>query len=184
MSLKLSNSHFGAYKYPWKGGDSYSVGQGNNNASGSHNGSQAFAFDFSLPSGTEIRAARGGVVEWFQQNQASKYDPTQPTSSTNQPYPDGDLQNWGNALRIRHAGRFSSWYFHLQMNSVVVRVGDVVTQGQIIAKSDNTGRTSGPHLHFQVQSGSADWGQSVPCTFGLNCEQPNTGDSVKSDNAT
>jgi hypothetical protein len=182
-SLKICNSPFGAYKYPWKGGDTYDCGQGNNNTSGSHNGSQSFAFDFSLPTDTEVRAARGGVVEWLQQIQTTHYDPTSPTTASNKPYPNGDLQNWGNAVRIRHAGGFTSWYFHLKTNSVVVKVGDNVVQGQLIAKSNNTGRTSGAHLHFQVQADSKDWGQSVACTFGLNCKVPTGGDSAKSDNA-
>jgi len=184
VCLELQDDPIGAYKYPWKGGVSYTVGQGNNNPSGSHNGSQAWAFDFGLPSGTEIRAARGGTVEWLQENQTTTYNPNQPTGPGNQPFPAGSLQNWGNAVRIRHAGGFTSWYFHIQTNGVLVNVGDVVTQGQVIARSDNTGRSSGAHLHFQVQADSTDWGQSVPCTFGANCEQPATGASVTSNNAT
>jgi hypothetical protein len=181
--FELHDDPLGAYRYPWKGGVSHTVGQGNNNPSGSHNGSQAWAFDFGLPAGTEVRAARGGIVEWFQQNQTANYNPTQPTSPTNTPFPAGSLQNWGNAVRLRHAGGFTSWYFHLQANSVLVNVGDQVTQGQPIARSGNTGRSSGPHLHFQVQADSIDWGQSVPCTFGAGCQQPATGDTVTSDNA-
>jgi hypothetical protein len=183
-SLDIEDDPIGAYRYPWQGGVSYTVGQGNNNPSGSHNGSQAWAFDFSLPAGTQIRAAREGTVEWLQENLTTTYNPNQPTGPGNMPFPAGSLQNWGNAMRIRHAGGFTSWYFHIQSNGVLVNVGDVVTQGQVIAISDNTGRTSGPHLHFQVQADSTDWGQSVPCTFGSNCEQPATGASVTSDNAT
>jgi murein DD-endopeptidase MepM/ murein hydrolase activator NlpD len=181
--LDLQDDPIGAYQYPWQGGVSYTVAQGNNNPSGSHNGSQAWAFDFSLPGGTQIRAAREGTVEWLQENLTATYNPNQPTGPGNTPFPAGSLQNWGNAVRLRHAGGFTSWYFHIQANGVLVNVGDVVTQGQAIAISDNTGRTSGPHLHFQVQADSTNWGQSVPCTFGANCEQPATGASVTSGNA-
>jgi len=181
--LDLEDDPVGAYRYPWQGGVSYTVGQGNN-TSDSHNGSQAWAFDFSLPAGTQIRAARAGTVEWLQENLTATYNPNQPTGPGNTPFPAGSLQNWGNAVRLRHAGGFTSWYFHIQANGVLVNVGDVVTQGQAIALSDNTGRTSGAHLHFQVQADSIDWGQSVPCTFGANCEQPGTNASVTSDNAT
>jgi murein DD-endopeptidase MepM/ murein hydrolase activator NlpD len=184
LNLELQDDPNGAYKYPWKGGVAYTVGQGNNTAGGSHNGSQAWAFDFGLPAGTEIRAARGGTVEWLQENLTATYNPNQADGPGNMPFPAGSLQNWGNAVRLRHAGGFTSWYFHIQANGVRVNVGDVVTQGQVIAISGNTGRSSGAHLHFQVQADSVDWGQSVPCTFGANCEQPSGGDSVTSDNAT
>jgi hypothetical protein len=187
--LDLQDDPIGAYRYPWQGGVSHTVGQGNNNPSGSHNGSQAWAFDFSLPAGTQIRAARAGTVEWLQENLTATYNPNQPTGPGNMPFPTADedpagsLQNWGNAVRLRHAGGFTSWYFHIQANGVLVNVGDVVTQGQTIALSGNTGQSSAAHLHFQVQADSTDWGQSVAHTFGTNCEQPATGASVTSDNA-
>ncbi len=184
VSLELQDDPVGAYRYPWKGGVSYSVGQGSNNPSGSHNGSQAWAVDFGLPAGTEIRAARGGTVEWLQENQTATYNPDLGDGPGNMPFPDGSLQNWGNAVRLRHAGGFTSWYFHIQANGVLVNVGDEVTQGQPIAISGNTGRSSGPHLHFQVQADSENWGMSVAHTFGANCEQPATGATVTSDNAT
>ena len=180
--LELQDDPTGAYRYPWQSGVSYRVGQGNNNPGGSHNGSQAFAFDFSLPAGTTIRAARAGTVEWLQETQTTTYNPNLATSASNTPYPAGSLQNWGNTVRIRHAGGFTSWYFHIQANGVTVNVGDTVQRGQPIATSGNTGRSTGPHLHFQVQADSANWGQSVPITFG-SCEQPATGATVASDNA-
>ncbi|WP_421998525.1 M23 family metallopeptidase [Reyranella sp.] len=170
----------GAYRYPWKSGDSHKVSQGNNNASGSHNGSQAYAFDFGLPSDTQVRAARAGTVEWLQESQTTSYDPTKATTPSNTPFPNGSLQNWGNAVRLRHAGGFTSWYFHLKTNGVSVKVGDTVKRGQAIATSDNTGRTSGPHLHFQVQADSTDWGQSVPISFG-DCTVPTGGQTVTAD---
>ena len=184
--LELQDDPIGAYRYPWGGGVSYTVGQGNNNPSGSHKPgeSQAWAFDFALPAGTTIRAARGGMVEWLQENLTATYNPDLDDGPGNMPFPDGDLQNWGNAVRLRHAGGFTSWYFHLQANGVLVDVGDVVSQGQAIATSGNTGRSTQPHLHFQVQADSIEWGQSVPHTFGADCEQPATGDSVTSDNAS
>ena len=181
--LELENDPVGAYRYPWKGGVSHTVGQGNNNSSGSHNSSQAWAFDFSMPAGTEIRAARSGTVEWLQENLTATYNPNLPTGPGNTPFPNGSLQNWGNAVRLRHAGGFTSWYFHIQANGVLVNAGDEVTQGQAIALSGNTGRSTAPHLHFQVQADSTEWGQSVPHTFGAGCEQPVTGASVTSDNA-
>jgi murein DD-endopeptidase MepM/ murein hydrolase activator NlpD len=180
--IKLQDQATGAYRYPWKSGDSRAVGQGNNVASGSHNGSQAYAFDVTMPVGTQIRAVRAGTVEWLQENLTKTYNPNQPTTAANTPFPNGSLQNWGNAVRIRHSGPFTSWYFHIQPNGVIVKVGDKVQRGQPIATSGNIGRTAGPHLHFQVQADSTNWGQSVPISFG-NCEVPTTGQTVTSNNA-
>src|SRR5258706_523478 len=73
--IELQNQASGAYRYPWKSGDSRTVEQGNNNASGSHNGSQAYAFDFTMPAGTQIRSVRAGVVEWLQENLTATDDP-------------------------------------------------------------------------------------------------------------
>ncbi|MDR6906226.1 murein DD-endopeptidase MepM/ murein hydrolase activator NlpD [Agromyces sp. 3263] len=182
--LSLHDDPVGAYRYPWRGGDSYTVGQGNNSpAGGSHTGVQAWAFDFDMPAGTEIRAARAGTVEWLQENLTGTFNPTKDVGPDNTPFPDGDLRNWGNAVRLRHAGGFTSWYFHIQNDGVLVAVGDEVRQGQAIARSGNTGRTAGPHLHFQVQADSVNWGPSVPHTFGDACEQPASGATATSDNA-
>ena len=52
----------------------------------------------------------------------------------------------GNSVMIDHGEGVYSVYFHLE--SFKVKVGDVVKQGQIIALSGNTGRSSGAHLHF------------------------------------
>ena len=50
------------------------------------------------------------------------------------------------------------------------------------AESGSIGRTSGPHLYFQVQADSTNGGQSVPIAFG-DCEVPAGGATVTSDNA-
>lgn len=54
----------------------------------------------------------------------------------------------GNSVMIDHGEGVYSVYFHLE--SFKVKVGDVVKQGQIIALSGNTGRSSGAHLHFGI----------------------------------
>jgi murein DD-endopeptidase MepM/ murein hydrolase activator NlpD len=94
----------------------------------------------------------------------------------------GSLQNWDNAVRPRRPGGFTGWYFHIQPNGVIVKAGDTVQRGRPVANSGNIGRTSGPHLHFQVQDDSTNWGQSVPISFG-NGEVPAGGATVTSDNA-
>ncbi|MBN1971666.1 MAG: M23 family metallopeptidase [Candidatus Delongbacteria bacterium] len=59
----------------------------------------------------------------------------------------GDLE--GKMVAVRHADNTESYYLHL--NSISVRKGNSVKSGQIIGKSGNTGRSTGPHLHFGIK---------------------------------
>lgn len=54
----------------------------------------------------------------------------------------------GNYIRVRGADGTETFYGHL--SEILKKVGDVVTAGDIIAKSGNTGNSTGPHLHFGV----------------------------------
>ena len=130
----------------------------------------------------QIRAARGGTVEWLQENLTATYDPSQPTTAEQHAVSQWQPAELGQRGPHAPPGGFTSWYFHIQPNGVTVNVGDTVQRGQPIANSDNIGRTSGPHLHFQVQADSTNWGQSVPIAFG-DCEVPAGGATVTSDNA-
>ena len=56
---------------------------------------------------------------------------------------------YGNLVEVRHADGFSTRYAHNQKN--LVSVGDVVTKGQTIALLGSTGRSNGPHVHFEVR---------------------------------
>lgn len=60
-------------------------------------------------------------------------------------------QNWGNTIVIKHAENLYSKVSHLKKNSLKVKAGDYVKQGDIIALCGNSGRSPEPHLHFQVQ---------------------------------
>ncbi len=174
------------HKLPWTDGTVYNLGQGNN-GSFSHNGSQAFAFDFGMPEGTTLRASRAGVVDWVQESLTATYDPNSPLSSTNQPFPSGSTANFGNVVRIDHGDGTWSWYFHLQENGALVEAGDRVERGQPIATSGNTGRSTGAHLHFQVQDDINAWAQSIEvnissANYGA-CRVPQSGEDLESDNA-
>ena len=59
----------------------------------------------------------------------------------------------GNVVVIRHQGVrgvFATRYDHFKTNSITVKVGDRVQQGQKIGEVGSAGRSSGPHLHFEV----------------------------------
>ncbi len=60
----------------------------------------------------------------------------------------GWLGGYGNAIIVAHPGGWKTLYGHL--SKIIVRSGQYVKQGQSIAKSGNTGRSTGPHLHFEI----------------------------------
>jgi murein DD-endopeptidase MepM/ murein hydrolase activator NlpD len=81
--------------------------------------------DFSAPVGTPILASAGGVVS------RSGWD-----------------SQYGNVVEINHAEGFKTRYAHA--SQLLVRVGQTVKRGDMIAKVGNTGRSTGPHLHYEV----------------------------------
>ena len=58
----------------------------------------------------------------------------------------------GNLIILKHADGEYSLFAHFKQNSIRVRVGDKVTTGQTIGMCGNSGNSSEPHLHFQIQS--------------------------------
>lgn len=112
-----------------------------------------FAVDIAMPIGTDIFAARAGVVfDVSGDNYRSGLDPER----------DGPAAN---VVRILHDDGTYAVYAHLNWNSIRVRPGDYVKRGQYIADSGNTGFSSGPHLHFVVLRNSGMRAESVPVQF-------------------
>lgn len=83
--------------------------------------------DFAAPIGTPVYAAGDGVIEKA-----------------------GPWSSYGNYLRIRHTNTYSTAYGHLSGYAKGISSGVRVRQGQVVAYSGNTGRTTGPHLHYEV----------------------------------
>ena len=73
-----------------------------------------------------------------------------------------DNKGGGNYIKIKHFDRFETAYLHL--SEIYYRVGEFVNAGFIIAKSGNSGNSTGPHLHFSVK----EFGQSISPTHFLN----------------
>lgn len=81
----------------------------------------------------------------------------------------------GNHILIRHSEGEYSLLAHLQPGSIVVKIGDTVKRGQTIARCGNSGNSSEPHLHFQLQDGT-----SFSNSAGLPIEFENISyDSIK-----
>jgi len=81
--------------------------------------------DFAGKYGNEVIAVGDGVVSW-----------------------SGDRYGFGNLVEIKHGNGYVTRYAHNQAN--LVAVGDQVEQGQTIALMGSTGRSTGPHVHFEV----------------------------------
>ncbi|MCO6717057.1 M23 family metallopeptidase, partial [Streptomyces sp. CHB19.2] len=71
----------------------------------------------------------------------------------------------GNFVRILHDDGTMSVYLHLQRGSIKVAEGQWVRTGQPLASSGNTGRSTGPHLHFVVQRNTGEAVESIPFRF-------------------
>ena len=62
---------------------------------------------------------------------------------------------YGNYVIIDHGNGYSTLYGHMLNNSMVVKAGDKVTQGQKLGNMGSTGRSTGTHLHFEIKLGGA-----------------------------
>ena len=83
--------------------------------------------DFGAPVGTPIFAAGNGVVEQI-----------------------GWVNGYGNYMKLRHNGTYETAYAHISKFAINLKRGTKVKQGQVIAYVGETGRATGPHLHFEV----------------------------------
>jgi murein DD-endopeptidase MepM/ murein hydrolase activator NlpD len=107
--------------------------------------------DFGAPIGTPILAAGDGVVA-----RASV------------------MGGYGNVVDIDHDGTWSTRYGHISRFAPGLRPGDRVKQGDVIAFVGNTGRSTGPHLHYEVRrNGQAinPLGVGVPIGRALPSDQ-------------
>lgn len=97
--------------------------------SGQHQG-----IDIGIPTGSTIYAARAGKVI-----KAGWQDPS------------NKKKGYGLRVTIQHDGGFETRYGHAKEGSLLVKVGDTVKAGQPIMQANNTGSSTGPHLHFEIR---------------------------------
>ncbi len=67
----------------------------------------------------------------------------------------GEREGYGNLVVLEHEGGWRSYYGHT--SKIDVEVGDEVRSGKKIAEVGNTGRSTGPHLHFEIRQGELAW---------------------------
>jgi len=149
----------GAYRAPFAISTDYPVTQAFPEVATHTTRDSHFAVDVAMPIGTDIFAARGGLVfDVAASNFRGGLDPRK----------DGPSAN---VIRILHDDGTYAIYAHLNTNTIRVQPGDWVQRGQYIADSGNTGFSSGPHLHFAVVRNAGMRIESVPITFlGANSD--------------
>jgi murein DD-endopeptidase MepM/ murein hydrolase activator NlpD len=96
----------------------------------SPNGLQNDGVNLAVPEGTPIKAAEDGVVA----------------------YAGNELKGYGNLVLVRHSNGFVTAYAHA--SQIMVKRGDPVKRGQVIALSGQTGNVTSPQLHFEIRKGS------------------------------
>ena len=94
------------------------------------NGLQNDGINLAVPEGTPVKAAEDGVVA----------------------YAGNELKGYGNLVLVRHANGFVTAYAHA--SDILVKRGETVKRGQVIAHSGQTGNVTSPQLHFEIRKGS------------------------------
>jgi murein DD-endopeptidase MepM/ murein hydrolase activator NlpD len=94
-------------------------------------GLQNDGIDLAVPEGTPIKAADDGVVA----------------------YASNELRGYGNLVLIRHSSGYITAYAHA--SKILVKRGETVKRGQVIAESGETGNVKSPELHFEIRKGAS-----------------------------
>ena len=95
------------------------------------NGKANDGINLAVPEGTPVKAAEDGVVA----------------------YSGNELKGYGNLVLVRHANGYVTAYAHA--SELLVKRGDTIKRGQVIAKSGQSGEVGSPQLHFEIRKGSS-----------------------------
>lgn len=142
-----------AYRVPFAAGSNFPVTQAYPDAATHRTVDSRFAIDIAMPIGTDVFAARNGIVFDVAANNFRGGISIKAHARS------------ANIVRILHDDGTYAIYAHLNWNSIRVRPGERVRAGQYIADSGNTGFSSGPHLHFAVQRNAGMRVESLPVEF-------------------
>ena len=94
------------------------------------NGKSNDGINLAVPEGTPVKAAEDGVVA----------------------YSGNELKGYGNLILVRHSNGYVTAYAHA--SELLVKRGDIIKRGQVIAKSGQSGEVGSPQLHFEIRKGS------------------------------
>ena len=146
----------GEYVLPFANDSKHKLLQGYNGPWG-HTGHCAYAYDFQMPIGTVVHAARSGKVVHVEQQ-----------------FPDATRKpGQENVIVIQHQDGTFARYYHLTQKGSRVAVGEEVQQHQVIGLSGDSGASAGPHLHFDVTRECYKWGcQTIEVNFKNAKENP------------
>ena len=139
------------YILPFRSDKAMKLTQGYN---GKFSHKRKYALDFTMPEGTEIVAARAGKIVKIKKD-------------SNKGCANKKCADDANYIIVLHDDGSYAEYMHLKQNGVVVNLDDQVEQGQLIGYSGNTGFTSGPHLHFQVNVPTNKGPWSLQTSFSI-----------------
>src|SRR6266436_435527 len=95
------------------------------------NGKSNDGINLAVPEGTPVKAAEDGVVA----------------------YSGNELKGYGNLVLVRHSNGYVTAYAHA--SEILVKRGDPIKRGQVIAKSGQSGEVGSPQLHFEIRKGSS-----------------------------
>jgi murein DD-endopeptidase MepM/ murein hydrolase activator NlpD len=95
------------------------------------NGKSNDGINVAVPEGTPVKAAEDGVVA----------------------YSGNELKGYGNLVLVRHSNGYVTAYAHA--SELMVKRGDTIKRGQVIAKSGQSGEVASPQLHFEIRKGSS-----------------------------
>lgn len=138
------------YALPFYPDTKFTIDQGFGGAFSHHDAESNYSIDFGVPEGTPVIAARDGVVMQVEGDFRAS---------------GADAQRYGdraNYVRIVHEDGSMAVYAHLAPDSILFRPGDRIHVGNFLAKSGNTGFSTGPHLHFSVQKNAGLALRSIP----------------------